>query len=376
DGNSIVEDCSGTCAEGTEEVIDDSNAAACLDTAYDDADSCADDGEIYSPISTTSDVCSTDVSCHDNDEDGDYEVCSGGNWHDPDESETYCDAVSGTWVTIETGTDADQDDYDTDLSNGYCSGDDGYVVTGAIVLETYRGSGYCEAAEDVTITIKDVDDTSIEYLSTTTEYSESWDEALSCYEDSTANDVGEYTFSIDAGTYYLVAEKDGYNTVTKLITVSTTEEDNTFSVFWMYLNEGCQSDCTMNDNTCYAECEGVNGCTFPTYDETGESVANYCDSLKEGYRYVLSETESDGEITGDHVYCCNNEPEAYSREYFSAEDAQTNCVENVISKKKGFWLNGEWVYFNFILFSDPHPEKVGCNEYSEFACELYGDAFC
>ncbi len=367
-----VEDCySEGCT--SEQVVDESNEPACLDTVTNSTDSCADDGILFAPYDGTS-TCEENVNCRDTDEDGDTEICSGGNWHDPDEAKTYCTAVAGTWTTGE-GTSTTLDDFNGDLRDGYCEGDDGFAITGAIVAETYRGSSYCEPAVGVTVTVKDVDDTSIIYDSTTTTYEETWSEILGCHEISTSNDVGKYTFALRAGTYYLVAEASGYNTVTKTVTVT---DDATFEAFWIYLNENCQSDCTKNDKLCYSACEGVNDCTFPTYSGNGESVATYCDGLKKGYRYVLSETTDteSNTVSGDQVYCCNNEPEAYSREYFSAEDAETNCVENVISKSKGMWLNGEWVNFNFVIFSDPMSEKTGCNEYKNFMCDMYGGAFC
>lgn len=370
--NTGIEDCySVGCT--SEQVVDNSNDPACLDTVTNSTDSCADDGILFSPYTTTT-TCEENVNCRDTDDDGDTELCTGGNWHDPDEAETYCTAVEGTW-TMGEGTSSALDDFNGDLTDGYCEGDDGFTMRGAIVAETYRGSSYCEPAIDVTVTIKDVGDTSIIYESTTTTYEETWSEILGCHEISTSNDVGKYTLALRAGTYYLVAEATGYNTVTKNISVI---EDATFDAFWLYLNENCQADCTKNDKICYSACEGVNGCTFPTYSGSGESVATYCDGMKKGYRYVLSET-TDAEsntVSGDHVYCCNNEPEAYSREYFSAEDAETSCVENVISKSKGIWLNGEWVNLNVVIFSDPMPEKSGCYEYKDFMCEMYGGAFC
>jgi len=374
--DSSPEDCYGLCISGTEHVIDDDTSWGCLDTAYDDPYSCADDGEIYSSIVTTANACENGNTCHDTDTDGDYELCDGGNWHDPDESQYYCEAAGYAWILpgVEFGIDSDKDDYDNDLSNGYCDGDDGFVVIGAIVAETYRGSGECEAAAEevigtpVTVTIKDIDDTST-IASIETTYQQSWtEETLSCQD---TNDVGSYEFALPAGTYYRVTEADGYNTVTNIIDVSA---DETAPLFWIYLNDACQSDCTMNDDICHASCQGVNGCAFSSYE--GKSIGEYCEGYKKGYRYVLSEQESGSTVTGDEVYCCTGEPQEYEREYFDPDDSQTNCVENVISQSKGVWLNGEWVDVHFVVFDDPHPEKTGCNEYAAFACEVYGDAFC
>lgn len=370
--DSGVEDCSGTCTSGTENVIDSTDSPACLDTYYNSTSSCADDGILYAPYTDTSSVCQEDVSCMDTDADGDMEICDGGNWHDADESSTYCTAYTGTWTTG-TGTDTFYDDYNGDLLDGYCDGDDGYIITGAVVGETYRGSPHCEPLTDVTITIKDT--ATLSTIDTdTTAYSSSWSETLTCHEDSADNDVGVYSVTLEQGTYYLVAEKSGYNTVTRTITISSADEE--LESFWMYLNAECQSDCTMNDRVCHAECEGVNGCTYSTYES--ESVANYCDGLREGYRYVLSETEDSAAdiVYGYDVYCCNNEPEYYEREHFTADDVETSCVENIISKKKAITVNGEVLDIHFVLFSDPHPEKTGCSEYQDFACDVYGDAFC
>ncbi len=375
------EDCSGTCTSGTENVIDDTNEPACFDTDYDEPDSCADDANVYSPITATSGVCSADISCHDTDDDGDYEVCSAGNWHDADEAEEYCTAVGGTWE-IGTGTSMEYDDYNTDLTDGYCNDDDGYIINGAIVAEVIRSGAYCQAAakeilnKDVTVKIVDAADTSNIIAEMTTTYESSWSgETIGCHEDATDNDVGSYSFIIPAGDYYLVAEADSFNTVTKYISVSA---DETYATLWMYLNEGCQSDCTMNDSVCHASCDGVNSCSFQTYEETGERVSTYCDKLRKGYRYILTE-EEDSEsntVSGYEVYCCTGTPQKYEREYFSTEDAETNCVENIISKDKEFWLNGEFVTFHFVLFSDPDPTKKNCGEYEDFMCEMYGGGFC
>lgn len=365
--DSDVEDCSGNCTSGTEHVIDDSNDAACIDTYYNSNSSCADDGILFAPYSTT---CEEGVTCKDTDADSDAEICDGGNWHDADESETYCTAASGMWE-VGIGTDSFADDYNNDLSDGYCDGDDGYSITGAILAETYRGSSECEAAEGVTVTVKDASDTTKIIESETTVYSASWSyETFTC---QSGNEVGEYSLKLPAGTYYLVAEKSGYNTVTKTITIT---EDAVLSSFWLYFNAECQADCTKNDRLCYAACDGVNGCNYSTYEEV--SIATYCDGLKKGYRYVLSE-ETDAvsnSIYGYEVHCCNKTPEFYTREYFTAADAAINCVENIISRSKMFWVNGELLTLNFVVFSDPMPEKTGCSQYSDFLCETYGGGFC
>ncbi len=334
--DSGVEDCSGTCTSGTESVIDSTDGPACLDTLYNSTSSCADDGILYAPYTDTGSVCLEDVSCKDTDVDGDMEICDGGNWHDADEPGTYCTAYPGTWTTG-TGTDTFYDDYNGDLADGYCDGDDGYIITGAVVGETYRGSPYCEPLTNVTITIKDTATTTTVYDTDTTTYSSTWSETLTCHENSADNDVGVYSVTLEQGTYYLVAEKSGYNTVTRTITISSADEE--LESFWMYLNAECQSDCTMNDRVCYAECDGVNDCTYQTYGT--ESVANYCDGLRDGYRVVLSETEDTAAdmVSGYEVYCCTNEPQYYEREYFTAEDVETSCVENVISKKKAITVN-------------------------------------
>lgn len=378
------EDCSATgtiCT--TEEVIDSDNNPACVDSyedgtalGYDYTHNCADDGVLYRPYTYTSNLCSSDVSCHDTDDTGDEEICDEGNWHDADESETYCDAASGIWTICTTciGPDTSNDDYDGDLTNGYCDGDDGYFVTGGIVAETYRGSNACEALEGVTVSIKDMDDTTHIYDTDTTEEA-IWGTIISdC--DNVDNIVGKYVITLEPDIYYLVAEKDGYNTVTKTIDLSTMIGDETLDYFEMYLSAECQSDCTMNDRTCYASCDGVNGCSYASYE--GTSIATYCDGRREGYRYVLSE-ETDfvsNSVYGDEVYCCAGEAQSYTREYFSAEDVETNCVENIITREKTILLNGEWVDLHFVIFSDPQPEKSDCSEYENFRCEVYGEAFC
>jgi hypothetical protein len=379
--NGGEEDCNGSGCT-TEEVIDDENNPACVDTYYNGTDTlgydytynCADDGVLYHPYTYTSNLCQHDISCHDTEGDGDDEVCDEGNWHDPDESETYCDAAGGTWTTGSSTSDTFNDDYDGDLTNGYCDGDDGYYVTGAVLAETYRGSTSCEAAEDVTISIKDMSDTTIVYDSDTTEYSSSWSyETFTC---QSGNEVGTYTVTLAPGEYYLVAEKDEFNTVTRSIDLSTMTDDETLDSFWIYYSADCQSDCTKNDRICYAECEGVNDCTFPSYE--GTSVATYCDGLRKGYRYTLTEVtdETDNSVEGYEVSCCNNEPESYTRDYFTAEDVVTNCVENIISRERTVLVNGELLTLHFVLFSDPKYEKEGCEEYEDFRCDVYGDAFC
>ncbi|MFA6888599.1 MAG: hypothetical protein WC254_03820 [Candidatus Woesearchaeota archaeon] len=374
-----VEDCYSTGCT-TEHVIDDDNSPACLDTYYDSLSSCADDGILYGPYTDTSNICEEDVSCKNTDaetaeDNGDMEICDAGNWHDPDESETYCTAVGKTWVGsgVDTGTDSFIDDYNGILDDGYCENDDGYIITGAVLGETYRGSSSCEPLTDVTISIKDTITTTTIYATDTTIYSSSWSELLTCHEDS-GNDVGTYSVTLNSGTYYLVAEKSGYNPVTNTITVESADME--LEAFWMYMNAECQSDCTMNDRFCHAECAGVNGCTYATYGT--ESVATYCDGLREGSRYVLSEIEDPvtHTISGDQVYCCIGEPTGYEREYFTIDDVETSCVENIISKKKVITVNGEVLNLNFVSFSDPKPEKTGCSEYQDFACIVYGEAFC
>ncbi len=382
--DSSAEDCSGNCTAGTENVIDDENNPACVDTyyngtvnSYDASENCAEDGIVFMPYSQTSNICAEERSCRDTDDDGDREVCDGGNWHDPDESETYCTAAEGVWTTG-TGTDTFKDDYDGNLSNGYCDGDDGYKVTGAIVAETYRGSSYCEAADGVIVSIKNITNTSRVYDTATTASSSSWSETTTCHQDSADNSVGSYTVTLEPGKYYLVAEKEGYNTVTQTIDLSSMSSDQEHSYFWMYYNDECQSDCTKNDKICYAACEGVNGCNYSSY--AGTSIADYCDGLQKGYRYVLTEEidAASNSIYGSEVYCCNTEPQEYVRDYFTSDDAETNCVENIISREKGFFLTGEWAIFHFVLFSEPHPEKSdACKSlYANFACEVYGEAFC
>jgi hypothetical protein len=391
-GDGTVENCAGTCTAGTENVIDDTNEPACADEVedgtdlgYDVTENCADDAVLYRPVSYTSDVCSTDVSCHDTDDDGDLEICSGGYWHDADEAEEYCDAAGGSW---ETGTGTSDDDYNEDQSDDYCVGDDGYEVRGAILAEVSRGSEYCQAATEsetgteITVSIISQDDSSV-VDSITTTHDTSWSyETFSCHEDATDNDVGSYEFSLSGGDYYLVTEGDGYNTATSTITVPGDDVDEdgvtTYTSFWIYLSEGCQPDCTMNDGLCYASCDGVNSCEFQTYDETGESVSTYCDGLSESTRYVLSEEEDAdaNTVSGYEVYCCTGTPQEYEREFFSAEDAETNCVEDIVAKEKRYWLNGEFVTFHFVLFSDPQPEKDDCEDYEEFMCDMYGGAWC
>ncbi len=379
-GSGSEEDCKSTGCT-TEHVIDDVNDPACVDR-YEDGTAlgidythnCADDGTLYRPYTYTSDLCSSDVSCHDTDDTSDEEICDEGNWHDADESEIYCHATGGTWIVTGTHTsDTVKDDYDGDLYE-YCDSDDGYFVTGGIVAETYRGSGACEALEGVTVSIKDMDITSHVYDTDTTEEAR-WSTIISdC--DNLDNAVGTYVVMLEPDTYYLVAEKDGYNTVTKTIDLSSMTGDETLDYFEMYLSAECQSDCTMNDRTCYASCDGVNGCNYLSYE--GMSVAAYCDGRREGYRYVLSEKIDpvSNSIYGDEVYCCTETPQSYNREYFSAEDVETNCVENIIEREKTVLLNGEWVDIHFVIFSDPQPEKEDCTEYENFRCDVYGEAFC
>ncbi len=373
------EDCYGSGCT-TEEVIEDGNNPACVDTnyngtyalGYDYTFNCADDGILFHPYTYTSNTCQHDISCRDTESDGDDEICDAGNWHDADESKTYCAAASETWATGISTSDTFNDDYDGDLTNGYCEGDDGYVVTGAIVQETYRKSSTCEAAEDVTVSIKDIGDTTIVYDSDTTEYSSGWSyETFDC---QTGNEAGTYTVTLAAGKYYLVAEKSGFNTVTKTIDLSSMTDDEVLDSFWMYYSAECQSDCTKNDKICYAECDGVNDCSFNFYEGIG--VSTYCDGLKKGHRYVLTENEEENSVSGYDVYCCNNEPQYYEREFFSADNVVTNCVENIISRERIMIINGELLTLHFVLFSDPKYEKSGCEIYEDFRCEVYGEAFC
>ncbi len=219
-------------------------------------------------------------------------------------------------------------------------------------------------------------DTARVYDTDTTTSSSTWSETVTCHEDTSDNSVGTFTVTLEPGTYYLVAEKDGLNTVTRTIDLTTMTDDEELGYFWMYYNEECQSDCTKNDRTCYASCDGVNDCSYSSYE--GTSIADYCDGHEEGYRYALSETTDavSNSIYGYEVYCCTGSAESYTRDYFSLDDAETNCVENLISRDKGFMVSGERLTLHFVLFSDPHPEKSGCSTYSDFACETYGDAFC
>lgn len=373
--SSTAEDCSGTCTD--EQVIDDSNDQACWDSDRDQADDCADDGVLYDSYTTTSSVCEGGVSCHDTDVDGDSEVCENSRWHDPDEDEDYCIAVSGEWK-YQAGTDTTADDYDGDLSNGYCDGDDGFVILGAVVEEIYRGSESCEAAGDVTITIKDVDDPTIIYATTTTVYStdlsdyeHSTDSALLC---ASRTEAGLYTLSLDAGTYYLVAEKTGYNTHTQTITITDSTD---IPPITLYLNAECQSDCTMNDNVCYAACAGINGCAYNDYTtDSGDVVSTsvYCDGQEKGSRYEISSTDTGSAETGTEVYCCTGIPQTYTRT--AVQSVDTNCVENIIAREKSFIVNGEPLTLHFVVFSDPQPEKAGCEIYEDFMCEMYGGGFC
>jgi hypothetical protein len=235
-----VEDCYNSKPVNTEHVIDDESNGACVT----DSTLCVDDYQTYDSVDlAVPDLCVVDTSCKDADYDnGDFEICNLGNWHDPDESEDYCNKVGGIWdpsCAVACGTD----DYNDDPLDGYCVDDDGSLITGTILGESFRGEGiYYPITElEVTVSLKD--------MSLTTIYS------------TTADATGYYELEALSETYYLVAEAETYVTYSDILVISGPD---TIPEIDMDMSTECNSQCTKNDNICHADCDGVNGCEYPT----------------------------------------------------------------------------------------------------------------
>lgn len=266
-GTGDEEDCYGT--EDTlgcnEQIIDDNPSGSCIT----DSTNCVDDYNAYESV-TILGTCVVGHNCNDADDaNGDFEICDNGKWHDPDESETYCDYHGYTWTTCTT--DCGTDDFDGDTTNGYCVEDDGVTIIGTVIGELIdQETPGVITDRDVEVELKNPD--------LTTMYG------------PIIADSGDGIFSIDAlaGQYFLVINAEGYMSHLENITVSIPED---IGVFELYLSSECQPDCTRNDNICYSECDGINGCNYGEYyDEDGEHVRDLCHLQHVYYPWELNES--------------------------------------------------------------------------------------
>jgi hypothetical protein len=135
-GNNVfapfLEDNYGTNPAGTENVLDSTPSRACCRQSTD----CVDDNMCYLSVNDTCQKTLDDTGipgCNNNeagepiDLNQDMEVCNSSRWHDPDESEIWCnmsftDARPKLWFTSDHPLGVD--DYDQDKTNGFCGGDD------------------------------------------------------------------------------------------------------------------------------------------------------------------------------------------------------------------------------------------------------------
>jgi hypothetical protein len=280
-----VEDCYATCPPiNTEHVIDEESSDRCLT----DTTICVDDYELYTSIDMLdpADLCVVNTNCKDADDDnGDFEICNLGNWHDPDESEEYCTKVGKIWDPA-CVMGCGEDDYNNNPADGYCVDDDGSLITGTVLGEHYRGEGLYYQIEDTEVTI------SLKDMSLTTIYS------------TTADNTGYYELEAIAGTYYIVAEAQTYVTYSGIEVIAGPEAINEID---LDKSSECNEYCTKNDNMCHASCDGVNGCVFPTGDnyenEEDVTVKELCDQQGEwpvslGYINIL-----EPEIEYEY-FCC------------------------------------------------------------------------
>jgi hypothetical protein len=261
-----------TITTSTETVLDSINQGACVS----DLTNCADDYDEYFDYSGSG-PCTVGVNCRNVDNaNADFEVCDAGVWHDPDESAVYCDAVNifdynVYWTTTDEGG---YDDYDNDKTNGYCYGDDGFTIYG----EVTDGNDPIEGAS---FAFQDVGNNAMV------------SEGLS---------LGDGTFqaNVFADYYNIVVEKDGYIPYTEANYELLASQPMDFV---LALSSECQPDCTTNDDYCHAECDGVNGCSFPSsFNTNSESVADVCNGKGVGWPVdfdVAPELE---------VVCCTGPP--------------------------------------------------------------------
>ncbi len=184
---------------------------------------------------------------------------------------------------------------DTDCCGKYGIVCDNYYEIG-IVEEALIGETECQASYNSTIYIKDKDDPTIIYETLTITENTSWPTIIECLDDYW-NDVGYTNATLSEGEYYVVVEKEGYNTRTENITLSGTSNS---TLIQLYLSSECQSDCTMNDGVCYAECNGSSGCEF-----YNNETLNLCDGANDGDRFEYSEDYE--------VECCTGTPEYFER---------------------------------------------------------------
>jgi hypothetical protein len=283
-----VEDCYNSLPINTEHVIDEESSDRCLT----DTTLCVDEYTTYTSIIDINDpteLCVVDASCKDADgEDGDFEVCDSGNWHDPDESEEYCTKVGKIWdpnCVIGCGLD----DYNNDPSDGYCADDDGSLITGYVLGEGYRGEGLYNAITEVEVTV------SLKDMSLTTIYS------------TTADATGYYELEALSNTYYIIAEAETYVTYSDIIVISGPD---TIPEIDMDMSTECNSGCTKNDNICYADCDGINTCEYPTgymyENEEGITVKELCDQQGEWPVNLGFINPLEPEIEYEY-FCCSGE---------------------------------------------------------------------
>lgn len=281
-----VEDCYNTEAINTEHVIDEESSDRCLT----DSTICVDDYELYTSVDMAlPDLCVVDTDCKDADDDnGDFEICNLGNWHDPDESQAYCEKVGGTWDPACVAA-CGLDDYNNNPADGYCVDDDGSLLTGTVLGEESRGDGIYKIITDAEVTI------SLKDMSLTTIYS------------TTADNTGYYEIEAVSDTYYIVAEAQTYVTHSDILVVAGPD---TIPEIDLDKSSDCQADCTRNGNICYADCDGVNGCVYPTgymfENEEGVTVKELCDQQGEWPRNLgfINPLEPETEY---EYFCCNAE---------------------------------------------------------------------
>ena len=267
-----------TVTTSTETVLDAVNEGACVSTLT----NCADDYDEYFDYSGSG-PCTVGVNCRNVDNaNADFEVCDAGNWHDPDESAVYCDAVNifdynVYWTTTDVGG---YDDYDNDKTNGYCYGDDGFTIYG----EVTDPEG--DPIEMASFAFQDVGNNAMV------------SEGFSLPD-------GTFQANVFANSYNIVVEKEGYIPYTEANFELLASQPMDFE---LALSSECQSDCTTNDGYCHAECDGVNGCAFsPETNLALETVAVVCNGKGVGWNVDFDTTTT---YPAGQVLCCTGSPEA------------------------------------------------------------------
>lgn len=105
---------------------------------------------------------------------------------------------------------------------------------------------------------------------------------LTTVKSATTNQQGNYSMSINCGTYSLIASHPDYAPQTKTSIVVNPQQQTTINFEGssaLVLGTSCEQDCTFaSDNIVHSSCDGKNGCYF--YDSIAKTI---CDNSQPGW---------------------------------------------------------------------------------------------